>query len=167
MTVRNAQLTDLEAIKQIYAYAREQMKKNGNPSQWGDNRPSEDTIRADIRNFQSYVITRKTETCSEICGAFAFIIGEDPTYRIPEYGHWLNEAPYGTIHRLAAGDNAKGIFNTCLAWCLAQIPNIRIDTHRDNLIMRHLLEKNGFKKCGIIYLENNSPRLAYQKSPDV
>ena len=29
MTVRNAQLTDLEAIKQIYAYAREQMKKNG------------------------------------------------------------------------------------------------------------------------------------------
>jgi RimJ/RimL family protein N-acetyltransferase len=46
---------------------------------------------------------------------------------------------------------------------MAQIPNIRIDTHRDNAIMQHLLEKNGFVKCGIIYVEDGSPRIAYQK----
>ena len=28
--------------------------------------------------------------------------------------------------------------------------------------MQHLFEKNGFKKCGIIYLEDGSERLAYQ-----
>lgn len=160
MTIRKTQLADLETIRQIYACAREQMRREGNPSQWGDNRPSDAVILADIRNSQSFVI----EENENICGVFAFIIGEDPTYQILEQGRWLNEYPYGTIHRLAGNDSVKGIFNACLAWCLAQIPNIRIDTHRDNIIMQHLLDKNGFHKCGIIYVEDKSPRLAYQKS---
>ncbi len=160
MTVRKTQLTDLETVRQIYAYARVQMRQGGNPSQWGDNRPSDTAILADIRNSQSFVI----EENENICGIFAFIIGEDPTYQILEHGRWLNEHPYGTIHRLAGNGSVNGIFSTCLAWCLAQIPNIRIDTHQDNIIMQHLLDKNGFHKCGIIYVEDNSPRLAYQKS---
>lgn len=160
MTIRNTQLTDLETLRQIYAHAREQMKQNGNPSQWGDSHPSESVILADIRNSRSYVIEKN----GKICGAFSFIIGDDPTYQVLEHGHWLNEAPYGTIHRLAGDGSVKGIFAACLAWCLGRIPNIRIDTHRDNLIMQHLLEKNGFIECGIIYTEDNSPRLAYQKS---
>ena len=41
--------------------------------------------------------------------------------------------------------------------------NIRIDTHRDNRIMRHNIEKHGFAYCGIIYLANGDERLAYQK----
>ena len=72
-------------------------------------------------------------------------------------------APYGTIHRIAAGGAGKGIFRECLAYCLARIPNIRIDTHRDNAAMRHLLERHGFRECGIIYVEDGSPRIAYQK----
>ena len=160
MTIKKAQLTVLGTLRQIYDYARDQMKKNGNPSQWGDSHPSEAVVLADIRNSQSYVI----EENGKICGTFAFIIGDDPTYRVLEHGRWLNEAPYGTIHRLAGNGSVKGIFAACLAWCLSRIPNIRIDTHQDNLTMQHLLEKNGFIKCGIIYTEDNSPRLAYQKS---
>ena len=38
---------------------------------------------------------------------------------------------------------------------------IRIDTHRDNCIMKHVLSKYGFKMCGVIYLENGDPRDAY------
>jgi hypothetical protein len=29
--------------------------------------------------------------------------------------------------------------------------------------MQHLLDKNGFKYCGVVYLENGSERIAYQK----
>ena len=29
--------------------------------------------------------------------------------------------------------------------------------------MQHLLEKHGFSYCGIIYLANGDPRLAYQR----
>ena len=81
MTVRKTQLTDLETVRQIYAYARVQMRQGGNPSQWGDNRPSDTAILADIRNSQSFVI----EENENICGIFAFIIGEDPTYQILEH----------------------------------------------------------------------------------
>ena len=33
----------------------------------------------------------------------------------------------------------------------------------DNKIMQHLLEKNGFTRCGIIHVADGSPRFAYQK----
>jgi RimJ/RimL family protein N-acetyltransferase len=49
-----------------------------------------------------------------------------------------------------------------LQFCLAHTGNIRIDTHRDNTIMQHLLSKYGFQYCGIIYLANGDERLAYQ-----
>ena len=29
-------------------------------------------------------------------------------------------------------------------------------------MMQHVLEKNGFVPCGIIYVEDGSPRIAYQ-----
>ena len=47
-------------------------------------------------------------------------------------------------------------------WCFGRTGNIRIDTHKDNAIMRHCLESYGFRYCGIIYLENGDERLAYQ-----
>lgn len=48
-------------------------------------------------------------------------------------------------------------------WAFTQIDSIRIDTHRDNKPMQHLLNKNGFRYCGIIYLEDGDERLAYQR----
>lgn len=41
-------------------------------------------------------------------------------------------------------------------------PNLRIDTHEENKVMRHLIEKSGFAECGIIRVEDGSPRIAYQ-----
>lgn len=29
--------------------------------------------------------------------------------------------------------------------------------------MQHLLDKNGFKYCGIVYVEDGTERIAYQK----
>jgi ribosomal protein S18 acetylase RimI-like enzyme len=40
--------------------------------------------------------------------------------------------------------------------------NIRIDTHEKNVSMQRMVEKNGFKKTGIIYVKDGSPRYAYQ-----
>ena len=44
---------------------------------------------------------------------------------------------------------------------IERVANIRVDTHRDNHTMQHLVQKHGFQKCGVIYLKNGSPRLAY------
>ncbi len=160
MNIRHATLNDLAAMQQIYAYAREQMKKNGNPGQWGSKNPATDVLLQDIHDGNSYLI----ETDSRLCGVFSLLIGDDPTYAVIRNGHWLNDLPYGTIHRLASDGTTPGIFRVCLSYCTAVIPNLRADTHADNHIMQHLLTANGFQRCGIIHVEDGSPRIAFQRS---
>ena len=157
--IRKAKISDLQEILKIYAGARERMRRNGNPSQWGECWPWEEVVVEDIESGQSFV----AEEGGKICGVFAFLPGIEPTYLKIENGSWLNEEAYGTIHRLAGRNSAKGVFAACQEYCGKIIPNIRIDTHENNHIMRHLLEKYGFKTCGIIYVEDGTPRIAYQK----
>lgn len=40
---------------------------------------------------------------------------------------------------------------------------IKVDTHEENISMQKLLKKNNFKYCGIIYLEDKSKRIAFEK----
>ena len=159
MNIRKAEDKDIDSIADIYEYARQQMRLNGNPDQWGNGYPSLELIRKDIRQGVSYV----AEEEAQICGVFAFIKGEDPTYQRIENGAWLDDEPYGTLHRIASNGKKKGIFRECIRFCEAQEKNIRVDTHECNLIMQHLLEKNGYQRCGRIYVEDGSPRIAYQK----
>lgn len=160
MFIRPAQNSDFEMIMSIYAYAREQMRLSGNPKQWGNDRPSPETIKNDIAKGQAYVMIHQ----DVLCGVFAFIIGEDPTYQRIDHGAWLNLEPYGTLHRIAGNGQAKGILASALAYCEERIDNVRIDTHDDNKIMQHLLEKYGYKRCGYIYVEDGTRRIAYQKT---
>ncbi len=53
-----------------------------------------------------------------IHGVFAFIIGEDPTYRIIENGEWKSDTLYGTIHRLASTGYTKNVFHEVMNFCL-------------------------------------------------
>ena len=46
--------------------------------------------------------------------------------------------------------------------CFERWPNLRVDTHRDNKVMQHILTKYGFQRCGIIYVKNGTERIAYQ-----
>ena len=47
-------------------------------------------------------------------------------------------------------------------FALAQYGSIRIDTHKDNSVMRNALLREGYRYCGIIRCWNGSERLAYQ-----
>lgn len=66
-------------------------------------------------------------------------------------------------HRIASYPDAHGIFGSIMDFCFSKDPNIRIDTHRDNTIMQHVMTKYGFTYCGIIYLASGDDRLAYQR----
>lgn len=159
MIIRPADNNDLESILKIYAHAREQMRLMGNPTQWGNDRPSLEIIREDIHQKQAYVLVEQ----DLICGVFVFFTGTEPTYQHIENGAWLNDEPYGTVHRIAGNGQVRGILAEALSFCEQQADNIRIDTHDDNKIMRHLLAKYGYQKCGYIYVEDGSQRIAYQK----
>ena len=95
-----------------------------------------------------------------IHGVFYFYIGTDPTYGVIEDGNWRSDTPYGTIHRIA-GDGSGGVLATAVAFGKTKINHIRIDTHHDNKIMQRAIAKQGFSRSGIIYLEDGSPRIAY------
>ena len=159
MTIRKAVKDDLPHIFEIYARARKFMAENGNLNQWGDIKPRKELVESDIENGISYVC----EKDGEILGVFAFIYGEDPTYKIIYDGEWLSDEPYAVIHRIASSGKVKGTGEFCLKWALSQYPNVRIDTHKDNTVMRYLMDKLGFAYCGIIHLEDGDERLAFQK----
>jgi len=159
MVIRKATLKDIDEIMKIYSRARQFMVDSGNPNQWIGGHPSRAVIEEDIAYGTSYVC----EENQEILGVFAFILGEDPTYSYIEGGAWLNDEAYGTVHRLASSGKRAGIASICFDWCFEQCGNVRVDTHEDNRVMQHLIEKSGFMKCGIIYIANGSPRIAYQK----
>ena len=50
-----------------------------------------------------------------------------------------------------------------VTWAFSRYPNLRGDTHERNLPMRRAFERNGFERCGTIWVEDGSPRIAYQK----
>lgn len=157
--IRQSQPADRDDILEIYASARRFMRESGNPAQWGDFFPPEELIREDIRLGLGYVC----EFDGRIQGVFAMIPGDDPTYQVIE-GAWLNDRPYCAVHRVASRRERRGVAREILAWCLKQCGNIRIDTHEDNLPMQRVLERCGFSKCGRIWVEDGSPRIAYQKT---
>ncbi len=159
MEIRHANTGDIPAIMETYAIARAFMRSTGNTAQWTDGHPSEETVTEGIRDGKQYVCV-----CGgEIAGTFWFGIGNDPAYAKIYGGEWLNDAPYGVIHRLASNGQFKGVGNLCFGWCFDRIGNIRVDTHRDNLAMQNILKKCGYVRCGIIHLLNGAERLAFQK----
>lgn len=157
--IRPATLIDLPRILEIYENARQFMRETGNPNQWGDSHPAERVLRDDIAGNQLYVCVDS----DSILGVFAYIPGIDPTYLEIFDGNWRNSDPYGVIHRMAVASRNSGVASFCFQWALEQCPNLRIDTHRDNIPMQSALKKNGFSYCGIIYLLSGDPRFAYHK----
>ncbi len=158
--IRLAKENDLDNIQEIYAYARKFMAEHGNPTQWGQTRPTVETLRKDIEKEQLYVI----EEQDRLQGVFALIIGEDPTYQNIEQGSWKDTSLYGTIHRIASAPETHGIMEQVLAFAWKKIQHLRIDTHENNKVMQHLILKNGFEKCGVIYVDDGSPRVAFEKT---
>ncbi len=175
MRIRKTTLNDLDAVMKIYARARGFMAETGNPTQWKDSYPSEELIRRDIADGASYVCVEKrsgdtgadengsSEDSEVIEAVFMYDMREDPTYAVIEDGAWPNDRPYGVLHRIAGSGRRKGVASFCMQWCFAQCGNLRCDTHDNNKIMQHVLKKNGFEYCGRIYVEDGSPRVAFQK----
>ena len=154
--LRKAQREDLPRIQEIYAYARRFMAETGNPNQWGTTTPQTSQLEEDIQKGDLYVLIHE----NQIHGVFYFFIGPDPTYGFIEDGQWRSDTPYGTIHRIA-GDGSGGVLAAAVKFGKERINHLRIDTHHDNKIMQKAVVKYGFQRSGIIYLENGSPRIAY------
>lgn len=156
--IGNASADDLPRIGEIYAYARDFMARTGNPNQWGTTHPPLPQLKADIENGKLYVVRSE----ENIHGVFYFAVEEDPTYAVIYEGAWNSGKSYGVIHRIAS-DGSRGILKAAVEYALTQTDYLRIDTHADNLVMQSAVRKQGFRYCGIIYIADGTPRLAYDR----
>ena len=158
LEIRKAGNEDLARIMEIYGIAQEYMISHGNPTQWAHHYPSPELINDDIRKGNCYLVVEE----NIIHGVFVLCEGEEPTYAKIFNGAWFNNDPYVTIHRIASDGAAHGIFHCVVEYAKSKADNVRIDTHENNLTMQHLIEKNGFVKCGTITVRDGSPRVAFQ-----
>lgn len=161
--IRHTTTADIPRLKEIFAIARRFMAEAGNPNQWTEGYPSKELLQEDIDSGDSYVIVKG----DRIVATFVLRGGADPTYDIIYDGKWPDDNPYATIHRIASSGEATGIMHTALQYALTHYDNIRIDTHRDNLVMQHLLADEGFCYCGVIHCWSGDERLAFQLTKKV
>ena len=158
LRIRKAEPEDFDVIMSIYRIAQDFMISTGNPNQWKHTNPTPEQVKQDMADGICHVMYDD----SGIHGVFALLLERDSIYDYIEDGEWLNDEPYVTIHRIAGDQTVRGVLKTAVEHAKKFGDNIRIDTHHDNKVMQGAIAKNGFKRCGIIYLKNGDPRIAFQ-----
>ena len=169
MEIRKTTAQDLPALMAIFDEARGTIAALG-IDQWQDGYPSLGVIEEDVARARSYTVAIDGMPV----GTFVLIDDGEPTYDCIEDGHWLTgdkSQDYVAIHRVAVSVSRRGSgVSTAILACAADHArqmgraSLRIDTHEGNVVMRRMLEKHGFSCCGVIYLANGDPRVAYEKT---
>ncbi len=151
-------MEDIELMMSMFEHSRGVMRADGNMTQWVGY-PTVDGITADIERGVSYII----EEHSRPVGTFAMVPGVEPTYGYIEHGRWIDtQTPYATIHRLAAMPSTKGIAETTFGYAKEHFSHLRADTHHSNRPLHHILDREAFVYCGVVYMNDGSPRDAYE-----
>lgn len=165
MEFRKATLSDANSILEIIRQAQAFLKSQG-INQWQNNYPTMETIQKDIRDQIGYVLVKD----GIILGTVAVSFDGEKTYDKIYEGEWKTNQPFAVVHRIAVREEYKGqglssfILNQIEAMCMERgVYSIKVDTHEENYSMQKSLQKCGFEYCGVIYLADQSKRIAFEK----
>ncbi|MFI3114968.1 MAG: GNAT family N-acetyltransferase [Clostridia bacterium] len=154
---------DFPKIMEIINSAKKHLKDQG-INQWQQVYPNEETIEQDFNISKGYVLVDGDDILAYVYIDFDI----DPDYNVIE-GAWKNDGNYGSLHRVAMSGKHRGkglsenIFKLACEIGKAQgVLSMRIDTHEDNKKMQHVLQKNGFEYCGIVYVRGLK-RMSFEK----
>ena len=163
VSLENAQNKNLQQCYEIINIGRKFQQEQGF-TQWTEDYPSFDIIRKDILSKKGYVVKVNGTIAGYVCIDF----DGEPDYDNID-GRWSLTAPYAVVHRMAFSAPYRGIgladtlWELIEAYCLGKnVGYIRVDTDFPNKRMQHILEKNDFKRCGVISFQG-SGRIAYDK----
>jgi len=157
--IRPGTLDDVDAVLALIDAARSFMRAQGNAKQWANGYPSRVNVLDDIAHDALMIC--EDASSGEIAGAFCMQTWPEHTYRRIFEGTWPDEMPYGTIHRIVSASPGQGIGSFCLRWAQERFGCLRADTHADNAPMQAALQRAGFVRCGIVYMDDGSPRIAF------
>lgn len=160
--MRLAKKEDILFVSGCFDYARE-FQKNQGFIQWTDDYPNSNTVIDDVRLKKGFIFYND----SMLVGYAYIDFEKDPAYDNIQ-GQWKNEQKYAVVHRLVFSKHASGkglskdIFCLIKEFCINnKVRSIRVDTDKNNKIMQHILEREGFQYCGIINFQGG-PKLAYE-----
>lgn len=163
--LRKTEDRDISAVMNIIKQAQQYFKER-NIDQWQNGYPNELIIKEDIKKGWSYILTDGDNVVATAAISFE---GEQTYDEIYE-GRWLSNEKYAVIHRICVNNEFKGnglasqILDSAERLCIERnVHSIKIDTHKENISMQRSLVKKGYKYCGIIYLEDKSERIAFEK----
>lgn len=165
MEFRKAIYSDIDRIMHIIKNAQDHFRSEG-IDQWQNGYPNYEIIKEDIQSDNTYVLLDH----GKIVGTVFLSFDGEKTYEKIYEGEWLSHKEYAVIHRMAVDINYKGL--GLASWVIKNLEEIcldkgidciKVDTHMENIPMTKVLKKNGFEYCGIIYLEDKSRRVAYEK----
>ena len=165
--LRKAKSTEIEKIILIIEDGVKFLKKQG-INQWQHGSPGRSDVENDIKQETSYVY----ELDGKIV-ATAMLNNYDADYE--KYSTiWTKCSNYLVIHRLAIKEECRSqgvghkFMNDIILFAKENgVEYIRIDTHKNNIIMRKYLSKNNFKELGEIKLSiknslDDKERIAYE-----
>lgn len=166
INIRRASCFDIDAVMPVISSAQKYLADQ-EIDQWQDDFPNRDVIMHDIVSAEAYVLTDG----KDIAGYFVLYAPPEPVYEALENGSWLYKGDnYSAMHRVAISENYRGqglahiIYNKCEERSVELgYDSLRVDTHPDNKIMRHMAESHGFMECGIVFYPGNLKRIAFEK----
>ena len=167
MEIKKATHKDIDALMALFDEARGTIAALG-IDQWQDGYPSRTVIEEDIALGRSYAVFEQ----GLLAATFVIVEDGEITYDRVDDGHWLTgdgSQSYLAIHRvaIALSHRGRGIAGAIMQYAREAAArlgrnSLRIDTHRGNVVMRRMLEKQGFTHCGTIYLQSGAERVAYE-----
>lgn len=150
MEFRLATANDYKQICLIYDEAIQKLKQQKSPQWQNGYGPNRKEILKNIQSNEMFVLTE----WNQIFAVCTLILGEDPVYTKID-GKWQSEGPYLTIHRVAVKKEYQGqkLATQLLRESFVKakekgISDVRIDTFKENLSMKKVVERVGFVFCG-------------------
>lgn len=165
--LRKVKANELDRVIEIIEEAKTVLRGRG-VNLWQNSYPDQQTLKSDIKRGIAYFLIKD----NQIAGVAALETQGEASYDKLENGQWSPQSQkhYAIFHRvaIAKGHQGEGLASIFIQHLLSvaaalDIQDIRIDTHADNLAMRHVIEKNGFTYCGNINNAQQLPLVAYQR----
>lgn len=163
MDIRLAHPNEVKQIMLVINSAKKALAASGSQQWQGANGyPNEADIIEDILAGQGYVALLE----NQIVAYAAVIDGQDPDYEKIYAGQWKQQNHrYIVFHRIAVLSAMTGqkIAQTFIQGLIEGrvAHDFRCDTHEQNKVMQHILQKLGFVYCGKVPIDGE--RFAYQK----
>lgn len=155
--IRKTLDTDIPAVMAIYDAARAFMRAHGNATQWPRGHAFCRATGCRYRRRWQLCVRSRWPRGGDVC----LLPGPDECYDVIEDGQWRSDTPYAVLHRVASDGTVHGIAAAMFAFAKERADHLRIDTHQDNLPMQGAIAKAGFKRAGIVYVSDGTPRVAF------